>query len=108
MKCQIYQITDIETARYAFMSWDFAKSHNFNISDYAQVYEGEIDEHNMYAALEELFEEFNIHRPADFKGHSLSVSDIVVLTEGDATTTFYCDSFGWKDITGSYAGRFAA
>lgn len=101
MKYQIYQITDIETARYAFMSWDFAKSHNFNISDYAQVYEGEIDEHNMYAALEDLFEIFNMRRPSDFTGHSLSVSDIVVLTEGSVESTFYCDSFGWENISKS-------
>lgn len=44
--------------------------------------------------LDDIFYTFNVHRPDDFKGHSLSVSDVVKTPEG----YFYCDSFGWKKL----------
>ncbi|MCR5123446.1 MAG: hypothetical protein K6B74_13620, partial [Ruminococcus sp.] len=43
---------------------------------------------------EEIFRVFNIDRPADFKGHSLSVSDVVTL-DGAA---YYVDVYGFKRI----------
>lgn len=43
---------------------------------------------------EEIFRVFNIDKPADFKGHSLSVSDIVVL-DGAA---YYVDVYGFKQV----------
>ena len=48
--------------------------------------------------LEELFRIFNIDHPADFKGHSLSVSDIVILDINDKTSSWYCDDTGWTEI----------
>ncbi len=47
-----------------------------------------------YAILGYLFEKFNLHCPEDFRGHSLSVSDIIKL--GD--DYYYCDSYGWKQV----------
>ncbi len=41
---------------------------------------------------------FNIDHPKDFKGHSLSVSDVVVLHQNDQDTAHYVDSFGYKDV----------
>ena len=41
---------------------------------------------------------FNIDRPADFKGHSLSVSDIVVLHQDGKDTAHYCDRFGFSQV----------
>ena len=41
----------------------------------------------------------NINRPSDFTGHSLSVSDIVEIVRKDETKYYYCDDFGWTDIT---------
>ena len=38
-------------------------------------------------------------RPDDFKGHSLSMSDIVALIDDKGTRWYYCDWIGWKDIT---------
>lgn len=43
-------------------------------------------------ALEELFYVFNMEHPTDFKGHSLSVSDIVKIND----KYYYCNSCGWK------------
>ncbi len=49
--------------------------------------------------LEDLYVKFNINRPSDFTGHSLSVSDIVEIVRKDETKYYYYDDFGWTDIT---------
>ena len=48
--------------------------------------------------LEAIFEKFNIDRPEDFKGHSLSVSDIVVIQKDGETTAHFVDSFGFTGL----------
>ena len=45
--------------------------------------------------LDEIFEIFNINKPEDFKGHSLSVEDIVEFDDGYVSI---CDAFGWREI----------
>ena len=52
------------------------------------------------AALEELFIQFNVNHPADFKGHSLSVSDVIALKRQGQVDVFYVDSFGFKELPG--------
>ncbi len=47
---------------------------------------------------EQLFEKFNIARPGDFGGHSLSVSDIVAIKQGGRVSYYYCDSFGFQEL----------
>ena len=49
-------------------------------------------------SLEDIFTRFNIDHPADFRGHSLSVSDIVVLHQNGHDTAHYVDSFGYKEV----------
>ena len=51
-------------------------------------------------ALEELFIQFNVNHPADFKGHSLSVSDVIALKRQGQTDVFFVDSFGFKELPG--------
>lgn len=48
--------------------------------------------------LEGLYVKFNIDRPSDFKGHSLSVSDIVALNNSGVVSFHYVDSFGFKEL----------
>lgn len=48
--------------------------------------------------LEQLYEIFNLDRPADFFGHSLSVSDIVAIKTDGKVSYHYCDSFGFKEL----------
>ena len=48
--------------------------------------------------LEQIFQKFNIDRPEDFKGHSLSVSDIVTLYRDGEETAHYVDSFGFQEV----------
>ena len=47
---------------------------------------------------ERLFEKFNIDRPPDFGGHSLSVSDIVAIKQAGQVSYYYCDDIGFKEL----------
>lgn len=80
----------------AFLSYNIVVSQlgGVDFNEYKQVYTGEIEGDDPAVMLEILFTKFNVNHPVDFKGHSLSMSDIVVL-DG---TKYYCDSFGWKAI----------
>ena len=48
--------------------------------------------------LEAIYTKFNIDHPADYKAHSLSVSDIVVLHENGENTAHFVDSFGFTEL----------
>ena len=50
--------------------------------------------------LEELFQVFNLSRPQDFEGHSLSVSDVIALKRNGNVSVHYVDSIGFKDLQG--------
>ena len=49
-------------------------------------------------SLEDIFIRFNIDHPADFTGHSLSMSDIIVLSQGGNTTAYYIDRGGYRQV----------
>ena len=53
--------------------------------------------------LESIYQKFNIDHPADFKGHSLSVSDVVVLRHGDRQEAHYCDDVGFQEVPEFFA-----
>lgn len=91
----ILQLKD-EIVGKTFFDYDsiIEKYGEVNIDDYETVYEGEIESIDEENALEDLFTIFNIRHPEDFKGHSLSVSDIVKLNN----KYHYCEPFGWKQI----------
>ena len=50
--------------------------------------------------LEELYAKFNVSRPDDFTGHSLSVSDIVALRQNGVVSCHYVDSIGFQELPG--------
>ena len=50
--------------------------------------------------LEELYAKFNVSRPNDFTGHSLSVSDIVALRQNGVVSCHYVDSIGFQELPG--------
>ena len=94
----IYQIKDDSPGEnYAFMNMRFIESHGMQIKkeDYKLVYVGELSG-NM--SLDDIFERFNIDRPEDFRGHSLSVSDIVVLNDGEKVTAHFVDSISFEQL----------
>lgn len=101
MKYAVYQInTDRDTQRLLFVSYErtMKEAGRIRMEIYDKVYEGEIQPHTISNehTLEVLYEELNIHRERhqDFKGHSLSVSDVVEL-EG---VRWFCDSIGWRRL----------
>ena len=76
---KIHQIKDIGNTDYAFRGF---KPDKFNFSDYEERYEMEFVsgmEQTDLEICETIFHIFNLRRPEDFKGHSLSVSDIIEL-----------------------------
>ena len=69
--------------------------------NYNLVYAGELSDiqgQSQGEKLNALFEKFNIDHPADYKGHSLSVSDIVVLHENGENSAHFIDSFGFTEL----------
>ena len=81
------------SVKYTFMGFDFAMENNWSMSDYVPVWRGTIESETINGALEELFRIFNVDRPEQFCGRSLSASDVVLLDK----KPYYCDSFGWSE-----------
>ena len=70
-----------------------------NIDHYEVVYVGELTKRgDQTDVLEGLYTKFNIDHPADFKGHSLSVSDIVALQVAGVVSCHYVDSIGFSEL----------
>ncbi|MCI6044096.1 DUF3849 domain-containing protein [bacterium] len=94
----IYQIVDSTKGReYAFMSMDFVTSHDMTVdaADYHYVYGGRLSEG---VTLDSLYEKFNLNHPENYTGHSLSVSDVIVLQKESETKAYYVDSFGFQEL----------
>ena len=101
MEIRIYQInSDRDTDCYKFMGMDWVKKHwgeqGVDSEIYDKVYEGTIDG----SSLEDVFCTFNFSRPVGFKGHSLSVSDIVEVIQSSETEPgfYFCDSIGFQKV----------
>lgn len=101
MEIRIYQInSDRDTDGYKFMGMDWVKKHwgeqGVDSEIYDKVYEGTIDG----SSLEDVFCTFNFSRPVGFKGHSLSVSDIVEVIQSSETEPgfYFCDSIGFQKV----------
>ena len=96
----IYQLKNDESTRpFKFEALDYVKQHNENaapsLAMYDLVYSGSLPEGK---GLDDIFTEFNINHPADFTGHSLSVSDIIAIKFEGEITAHYVDSFGFENL----------
>lgn len=94
----IYQLKDTEEARdIHFMGMDYLESKGIAVTreNYDLLYTAPLEEDT---SLEDIYTRFNIDRPADFRGHSLSVSDVVVLHQNGENTSHYVDSFGYREV----------
>ena len=94
----IYQLKDsAETRDIRFMNMDYLEKEGIPVSreNYTLVYTGELKEG---MSLEDIYTKFNVDHPADFTGHSLSVSDVVVLHQDGENTSHYVDSVGYREI----------
>ena len=94
----IYQLkSGDETLDYRFEPLDSIHRNGLSVdpANYELVYTAPLTERD---SLESIYTRFNVDRPADFTGHSLSVSDIVVLHENGQDTAHYCDRFGFSQV----------
>lgn len=94
----LYQLnTESKDVPYEFMGMDFVKDHGMEVTaaDYKCVYSGILHDS---VSLDELYSIFNQNHPADFKGHSMSVSDVVIVNRDGDLKAYYVDSFGFADL----------
>lgn len=88
----------IRYANYNFLEKMGAKP---TIDRYLEVYRGtltELEDARSDDILEKLYEKFNLHIPEDFRGHSLSVGDIVELNLTGERTFNFVDSIGFRKL----------
>lgn len=93
----IYQVKSELLREFGFVSFEEAERYNgvgsVKISNYNKVYEFDLQSVREIT-LEDIYELFNISKPDDFQGHSLSTSDVVRYKD----EFWYCDSIGWKKL----------
>ena len=94
----IYQLRGGEETRdYQFEPYERLQAAGLTVdrANYDLVYTASL---NQNTSLEDIYRTFNIDHPKDFKGHSLSVSDVVVLHQNGQDTAHYVDSFGFTQV----------
>lgn len=98
----IYQINvDRDTANVCFIGMESLEkikgTKEVNAAAYDRVYDGKMD----CISLENIYQKFNVDHPADYKGRSLSVSDVVEIRESDTLNPgfYFVDSIGFKSIS---------
>lgn len=84
--------------RFAYMCYEWMRKHGYAIDpkNYKLVYEDELE--FPWEDAEDIYRKFNLDKPLDYTGRSMSVSDVVVFTEDGKRKAFYCDSVGFKEI----------
>lgn len=99
----IYQVSRDDPQNVRFMNLDWLKSHDISIehSNYDLIYTAPLRESGTVSEqLENLYEQFNLQKPADFHSPSMSVSDIVAIKQDGKVSCHYCDSVGFTQIPG--------
>ena len=94
----IYQLRNEDsTSDYRFEPYDRlqAAGRTVDKANYTEVYAAPL---TAGTTLEDIYRTFNVDHPADFNGHSLSVSDVVVLHQNGQDTAHYCDSVGFQQV----------
>ena len=93
----IYQMDTGGEHTYQFMGFESAQKLGYSIDgkDYRMVFAAPW---TPTITLDDIFERFNINRPNDFHGHSLSVSDVIVINRTAETKAYYVDSFGFEEL----------
>ena len=94
----IYQLKDddaLHYIRFEGLERLQAEGNRVERDNYDLVYEAPLKEGT---TLDDLYYQFNMQHPEDFRGHSMSVSDVVVLHQGDEDKAFYVDRFGFTEV----------
>ena len=96
-RIKIYQLKQDSPFMMRFVSLAERKRRGFDkpqMQEYVLVYEGEVDTFH----LEDVWEKFGRRVPGDFKGHALSISDVVEFSDGEASRFFYVEPKGFAEI----------
>ena len=94
----IYQLKDEDSLhyiRFEGLTRLHKEGNEVERDNYVLIYEAAL---KPGASLDDLYYEFNMQHPKDFRGHSMSVSDIVVLHKGNEDKAFYVDTFGFTEV----------
>ena len=100
----IYQLDlsdNTDNLRFMSLDWLEKKGLPVDRDNYQMVYAAQLSPGE---TLEDIYTRFNIDHPEDFKGHSLSVSDVVVLHEKGSDSAYYVDSIGFKELPDFFGG----
>lgn len=100
---QLQQDAD-PTLRFAAMRYLNRQNIAPSIENYEILYRGNLSEGKRSVPqaelLEQLYQKFNFARPTDYHGHSLSVSDVIMLNQDGKISAHYVDSIGFKELLG--------
>jgi len=94
----IYQLRNLTATRdYRFRTYQDLINAGLSVDkeNYNYIYKGVLDEDT---TLDSIFEQFNLNQPCDFIGHTLSVSDIVVIHKNGKATAHYVNDIGFVDV----------
>lgn len=95
-------------APFTFLGWETANKHaNWSFDPYRSVWNGTEEAADDMDLVNYLWEVFNEKQPVGYRARSLSVSDVIRVENmgTDTVKYYYCDSFGWKDITSEVEER---
>ena len=98
----IYQLKDSgETRDYRFEPLERLKAAGLAVErdNYNHMYTGPLDIRDSLINLNKIYSTFNINRPEDFTGRSLSMSDVIVLQWRDKITSYYVDRPGFTQVS---------
>jgi hypothetical protein len=110
MNYRILQL-DANSPRFRELAFrPLAEGQRLDLAEYREVWHGEIHTGDHAAAvLETLFRMFNVDHPDGYQARSMSVSDVVLLGNGDIACAHYCQMVGWEPIpTSRIDNRHAA
>lgn len=93
---RIWQLKPDSDFELRFRSYDevVKTSGEPSMQNYEAVYDGELETND----LESIYTKFNLDHPCGFKGHSLSISDVVELYDKSSSEFHYVDRFGFQEI----------
>ena len=90
--------------QHLFMNMAMVKEDGITIdaANYKCVYSGRLHENEK---LDDLYAVFNDNPPADYKAHSMSVSDVIITNRGGDMQAYYVDRFGFAELPDFAAQR---
>ena len=103
----IYQLKNTEDLHYhhfASLKTLHAEGNRVDAKNYDKVYSGPLPAaDSVESTLNHLYMKFNTDHPSDFRGHSLSMSDIIVIESEGKSSAHYVDTFGFKEVPEFFA-----